>query len=97
MLRCFSSEIDHGCGQNVVWTNNCSCCSLYFWFILYIVLVLWESHLTKLLQKKKEVARRVQLSVSLREGREEGWYIYIYKGGVITFYANEKLVVTKKQ
>ena len=80
MLRWFSSEIDHRCGQNVVSTNNCSCCSLYFWFILYIVLVLWESYLTKQLQKKK-VAHGVQLSVSLREGREEGWYIYIYRGG----------------
>ena len=41
---------------------------------------------------KKKIAHGVQLSVSLREGREEGRYIYIYiqrGGGVITFYANE--------
>ena len=84
MLRCFSSEIDHRCGQNVVSTNNCSCCSLYFWFILYIVLVLWESYLTKQLQKKCCTWGAAEC---VTQGGERGRliyiyiYIYIYRGG----------------
>ena len=78
MLRCFSSEIDHRCGQNVVSTNNCSCCSLYFLFILYIVLVLWESYLTKQLQKKKLHTGCSWVCHSGRGERKVDIYIYIY-------------------
>ena len=78
MLRCFSSEIDHRCGQNVVSTNNCSCCSLYVWFILYIVVVLWESYLTKQLQKKKLHMGCSWVCHSGRGERKVDIYIYIY-------------------
>ena len=81
MLRWFSSEIDHRCGQNVVSTNNCSCCSLYVWFILYIVLVLWESYLTKQLQKKKLHMGCSWVCHSGRGERKVDIYIYTEGGG----------------